>query len=69
MSRDIELGVTKDGSWTFTDFRARPLPDEGDYSDPMPVWRRLGLSRQFSVRFRCTAPCTLALIAMEVEAE
>lgn len=69
MTRYIEAGFSKDGGYTFTDFRKAPLPDEGDYGDAMPVWRRLGIFRQASARFRCTEACTLTIIAMEVEAE
>lgn len=69
MTRYIEMAVSKDGSYTFTDWRKRPLPDHGDYSDPMPVWRRMGTSRQFATRFRCTEPCVLTVTAMAIEAE
>lgn len=64
----IEMSVSKDGSYTFTDWRARPLPDHGDYRDPMPTWRRLGNSRQFAARFRITDPVVVSIVAMEVEA-
>jgi hypothetical protein len=66
--RDIELAVSKDG-YTFTDWRKRPLPDWGDYGDPMPTWRRLGCARRFSVQFRITDPVVVNIIAMQAEVE
>lgn len=67
--RDIEGAFSKDGSYTATDWRKRPLPDWGDHSDPMPTWRRLGSSRQFSAMFRITDPVVVNIVAMEIQVE
>lgn len=66
MTRYIEMALCKDG-YTASDFRKAPLPDEGDYGDPMPTWKRNGAARQFQPMFRCTEPCVVTLIAIEMQ--
>lgn len=67
MSRFIEMSLSKDGGHTFSDPAQRPLPDWGQYSDPMPKWLRLGIGRQFQAQWVCTEPCTLKVIAVSIQ--
>ncbi len=69
MTRHIELSMSRDGAHTSADPRQAPLPDYGDYSDPMPTWRRLGNGRHFVAFFRCTEPCTLKIFACAIQVE
>lgn len=69
MTRHIEMALSRDGAHTFSDWKARPVPDWGDYSDPMPTWRRLGIARQAVPKFRFTEPATITIIAMEAQGE
>jgi hypothetical protein len=67
MSEFIEGAFSKDGH-THSDWLKRPLPDYGDYRDPMPTWRRRGLAYAHTGKFRCTEPCQISVLALEIEA-
>jgi hypothetical protein len=67
MSEFIEGAFSKDGH-TFSDWLKRPIPDYGDYRDPMPTWRRRGSAYAHSAKFRFTEPCQLSVLAVEIEA-
>lgn len=56
----IELRVSKDGGFTWSDWKARSIGEVGDFIRPA-IWRRLGNSRHFTFDFRATgAPDILA---------
>lgn len=60
MTAFIELRVSKDGGYTWSDWKGRDLGDTGDFIRPL-IWRRLGNSRHFTFDFRATgAPDILA---------
>lgn len=56
----IELRVSKDGGYTWSDWNGRDVGVTGDFSKPL-IWRRLGNARHFTFDFRSTgAPDILA---------
>lgn len=67
--RYIQMALSKDGARTFSAWRARAVPDWGDYSDPMPTWRRMGTARQAVPKFRFTEHATITIIALEAQGE
>lgn len=60
MTAYIELRVSKDGGYTWSDWKGRDIGATGDFIRPL-IWRRLGNSRHFTFDFRATgAPDILA---------
>ena len=66
--RWLQLSLSKDGAHTWGDWTLHRLQDEGQYTDPMPVRRRCGISRQFVLKGRVTSPVNVTFIAMATEA-
>jgi hypothetical protein len=60
MTAYIELRVSKDGGYTWSDWKPREVGATGDFIKPL-IWRRLGNARHFTFDFRSTgAPDILA---------
>ena len=54
----IQLRVSKNGGYTWSNWKARSLGDTGDFITPA-IWRRLGTSRHFVFDFRMDTPADL----------
>lgn len=66
--RWLQLSLSKDGAHTWGDWTMHALQDEGQYTDPQPVRRRCGQSRDFVLRARVTSPVNVTFIALAIEA-
>lgn len=67
MSRVVMIAVSKDGGYTWGDWVPYDLQREGKYDDPQPTRRRLGVGKQWLVKFRITDPVVAHLVAAEYE--
>jgi hypothetical protein len=70
MSRDanVTVWVAKDGSHNYGAATEHFLGEEGAFCVPV-IRRRMGTSRQFTVKVACTSPTRVDFLAMAVEAE
>jgi hypothetical protein len=62
----VELCYSKDGGYTFSDWRAADLGDDGQYSMPV-VFRRFGTKRSFAFMWRVSSPYGADAIAASVQ--
>lgn len=64
--RYVEIAISKDKGRTFGDWTLHYLGDYGDY-DVQVIRRRLGIAKDWRVKFRITSPCTTHLIAAQLD--
>lgn len=62
----VDLRYSKDGGYTWSDWKTRSIGDTGDF-DKRAVWRRLGISRKWIVHIRMTLAADL--LAGSIHAE
>lgn len=65
--RYVEIAISKDKGRTFGDWTLHYLGDYGDWDFPPPTRRRLGIGKDWRVKFRITSPCTTHLIAAQLD--
>lgn len=64
----VEVSYSKDGGYTWSDWRTADLGDDGQYAKRV-VFRRFGSSRQFQYKWRISSPYKRDAVAASVQIE
>lgn len=62
------ITISTDDTYTWRDWRVRPLGAKGDFNRPV-ICRRFGTATEFVVKERVTDDCRADLIAASVQTE